>query len=56
MEVIEQRIRDLLNEYAPLEYINEYIDDIFAYSSFEDYVGITDDAILKDFTEWMDWR
>ena len=61
MEQIEQHIRDLLAaDLVPHGYIDEYIDCIFAYSSFEDYVGITDEAILDDFGDWMepdiDWK
>ena len=55
MEVIEQQIRDILDVYEiPPGYVDEYIDCIFAYSSFEDYEGITDEAILDDFGDWMD--
>jgi len=55
-EQIEQRIRDLLTAEGdiPIGYIDDYIDCIFAYSSFEDYEGITDEAILNDWSEWMD--
>ena len=55
-EQIEQRIRDVLTAEGdiPIGYIDSYIDSIFAYSSLEDYVGITDEAILNDWSEWMD--
>jgi hypothetical protein len=54
-EQIEQQIRDLLGQYIiPPGYIDEYISCILAYSSFEDYIGITDEAILADFEDWMD--
>ena len=55
-EQIEQRIRDLLTAEGdiPIGYIDGYIDCILSYSSFEDYVGITDEAILNDWSEWMD--
>jgi hypothetical protein len=55
-ESIEQHIRDLLTAEGdiPIGYIDDYISSIFAYSSFEDYVGITDEAILNDWSEWMD--
>jgi hypothetical protein len=55
-EQIEQRIRDVLTAEGdiPIGYIDGYIDSIFAYSSLEDYVGITDEAILNDWSEWMD--
>ena len=54
-QIIEQRIRDILEVYEiPPGYVDEYIDCIFAYSSFEDYEGITDEAILDDFGDWMD--
>ena len=49
LESIEQHIRDLLGQYIiPPGYIDNYIDCILAYSSIEDYVGITDEAILAD--------
>ena len=55
MEVIEQRIRDILDAYdIPPGYVDSYIDCIFAYSSFEDYEGVTDEAILEDFEDYMD--
>jgi len=55
-EQIEQRVRDLLiaEGNIPIGYIDNYIDCILAYSSFEDYDGITDEAILNDWSEWMD--
>ena len=51
-EQIEQRIRDVLTAEGdiPIGYIDNYIDCILAYSSFEDYVGITDEAILNDWS------
>jgi hypothetical protein len=55
-EQIEQRIKDVLIAKGdiPFGYIVNYIECILAYSSFEDYVGITDEAILNDWSEWMD--
>ena len=55
LESLEQHIRDLLGQYdIPPGYVDNYIDCIFAYSSLEDYVGITDEVILDDFGDWMD--
>lgn len=54
-ESLEQHIRNLLGKYIiPPSYIDNYIDCIFSYSSLEDYAGITDEAILDDFGDWMD--
>lgn len=58
-ESIEKYIRELLGQYIiPPGYIEDYIDCIFAYSSLEDYTGITDDVILDDFNDWMEgeWK
>ena len=58
-ESLEQHIRDLLGaQNIPPGYIDDYIDCIFAYSSLEDYTGITDDIILNDFEEWIEgeWK
>jgi uncharacterized protein with ParB-like and HNH nuclease domain len=53
-ESLEQHIRDLLRADGEGDnFISEYLDCIMAYSSLEDYVGITDEAIRKDYREWM---
>ena len=53
-ESLEQHIRDLLRAKGEGEgFIDEYIDCIFAYSSFEDYIGITDEAIWEDYRDWL---
>ncbi len=53
-ESIEQHIRDLLRAGGEGDnFIQEYLDCIFAYSSLEDYVGITDEAIWEDYRDWM---
>ena len=53
-ESLEQHIRDLLRAGGEDDLsIDNYIDCIFAYSSLEDYVGITDEAIWEDYRDWM---
>jgi len=53
-ESLEQYIRDLLRVGGEGDgFIDEYIDCILAYSSLEDYVGITDEAIWEDYRDWM---
>ena len=53
-ESIEQYIRSLLRAGGEGDgFIDEYIDSIFAYSSLEDYVGITDEVIWNDHRDWM---
>jgi len=51
---LEQYIRNLLRAGGEGDnFIDEYIDCIFTYSSLEDYVGITDEAIWEDYRDWM---
>ena len=53
-ESLEQHIRDLLSAGGEGDgFIDEYIDCIMSYSSLEDYVGITDEAIWNDYRDWM---
>lgn len=53
-ESLEQYIRNLLRAGGEGDnFIDEYIDCIFTYSSLEDYVGITDEAIWEDYRDWM---
>jgi hypothetical protein len=52
-ESLEQHIRDLLRADGEGEsFIDDYIDCILAYSSLEDYIGITDEAIREDYKDW----
>ena len=51
---LEQYIRNLLRAGGEGDnFIDEYIDCIFTYSSLEDYVGVTDEAIWEDYRDWM---
>jgi hypothetical protein len=53
-ESLEQHIRNLLRAGGEGDgFIDEYIDCIFTYSSLEDYVGITDEAIWEDYRDWL---
>ncbi len=53
-ESLEQYIRNLLRAGGEGDnFIDEYIDCIFTYSSLEDYVGVTDEAIWEDYRDWM---
>ena len=53
-ESLEQHIRDLLRADGEGDsFIDEYLDCILAYSSLEDYFGITDEAIREDYRDWM---
>ena len=50
-ELLEQYIRDLLRNGGEGDgFIDNYIDCILAYSSVEDYVGITDEAIWEHYS------
>ena len=52
---LKQYIKRVLEEGdIPPGYIDNYIDCIMAYSSVEDYVGVTDEAVWGDFSDWMD--
>jgi len=52
-ELLEQYIRNLLRAGGEGDgFIDEYIDCIMAYSSLEDYIGITDEAIWDDYRDW----
>jgi len=47
------RIKDLLeSKGVDNETIDNYINDIFSYSGYEEYDGLTDEKILEDFYDW----
>lgn len=47
------RIKDLLElKGVDNETIDNYINDIFSYSGYEEYDGLTDEEILEDFYDW----
>ena len=47
------RIKDLLeSKGVDNETIDNYINDIFSYSGYEEYDGLTDEEILEDFYDW----
>jgi hypothetical protein len=52
---IRYHIKNVLEEGGvPPGYIDNYIDCVLTYSSIEDYVGVTDEVIWDDFSDWMD--
>lgn len=47
------RIKDLLESKGiDNETSDNYINDIFSYSGYEEYDGLTDEQILEDFYDW----
>jgi len=51
---IEQHLRDILVEKGiELSLISDYIEDIFAFSGFESYEGISDKEAHDDFKQWQ---
>lgn len=47
------RIKDLLeSKGVDNETSENYINDIFSYSGYEEYDGLTDEQILEDFYDW----
>ncbi len=47
------RIKDLLEANGvDNETSDNYINDIFSYSGYEEYDGLTDEQILEDFYDW----
>ena len=47
------RIKDLLeSKGVDNETIDNYINDIFSYSGYGEYDGLTDEKILEDFYDW----
>ena len=47
------RIKDLLeSKGVDNETIDNYINDIFSYSGYEEYDRLTDEKILEDFYDW----
>lgn len=47
------RIKDLLEaKGVDDETAENYINDIFSYSGYEEYDGLTDEQILEDFYDW----
>ena len=34
--------------------INEYINDIFSYASYDEYENLNEFEIFKDYTEWLE--
>jgi hypothetical protein len=47
------RIKDLLeSKGVDNETSDNYINDIFSYSGYEEYDGLTDEQILEDFYDW----
>ena len=50
---VVNRIKDLLeSKGVDNETIDNYINDIFSYSGYEEYDGLTDEEILEDFYDW----
>ena len=50
---VVNRIKDLLeSKGVDNETIDNYINDIFSYSGYEEYDGLTDEKILEDFYDW----
>ena len=51
---IEQHLRDILVEKGiELSLISDYMEDIFAFSEFESYEGISDKEVHEDFKQWQ---
>lgn len=51
---IEQHLKDILVEKGiELSLISDYIEDIFAFSGFESYEGISDKEVYDDFKQWQ---
>ena len=51
---IEQHLRDILVEKGiELSLISDYMEDIFAFSGFESYEGISDKEVHEDFKQWQ---
>ena len=50
---VVNRIKDLLeSKGVDNETIDNYINDIFSYSGYKEYDGLTDEEILEDFYDW----
>jgi hypothetical protein len=51
---IEQHLKDILVEKGiELSLISDYLEDIFAFSGFESYEGISDKETHDDFKQWQ---
>jgi hypothetical protein len=51
---IKQHLKDILVEKGiELSLISDYIEDIFAFSGFESYEGISDKEVYEDFKQWQ---
>jgi hypothetical protein len=52
---LEQHIVDVLTaKGVSADKIEEYIDEILAFSDIDDYQGITDEAICSDYDDWAE--
>ena len=52
---VEQHItKVLIAKGVSIYKIEEYIDEILAFSDIDDYQGITDEAICSDYDDWAE--
>jgi hypothetical protein len=49
------KITDALEAHGIIQdSINEYINDIFSYASYDEYENLNEFEIFKDYTEWLE--